>query len=129
MHSPDVDDEHFLAGPFKPPGLPGPGGGPPDDDGDDFNDKRGRKDKKDEKKGRKISRGQSRRRRRRDPSSSPSSSSSPTTSSSDSESSFARKVKKALEPSRTSDTKAKESDRVLVRKFPQPENYRNWRMP
>ena len=107
-HSSDADDEHFLADPFKPPGLPG--GGPPDDDDDDFNDRRGRKDKKDQK-GRKTSRGRSRRRRRRrDPSSSPSSSSSPTTSSSDSESSFARKVKKALDRSRTSDSKAKESD-------------------
>ena len=106
-HSSDADDEHFLADPFKPPGLPG--GGPPDDDDDDFNDRRGRKDKKDQK-GRKTSRGRSRRRRRRDPSSSPSSSSSPTTSSSDSESSFARKVKKALDRSRTSDSKAKESE-------------------
>ena len=123
--SSDADDENFMAGPFKPPGLPG--GGPPDDDDDDdddddFNDdKRGRKDKKDKKKGRKVSRGRSRRRRRRDPSSSPSSSSS-------SESSFARKVRKALEHIGTSDTKAKESDRVLVPKFPQPENYRNWRI-
>ena len=86
LHSSDADDEHFMAGPFMPPGLPG--GGPPDDDDDDSDDgKRGRKDKKDKKKGRKASRGRSRRRRRRDPSSSPSSSS-PTTSSSDSESSF-----------------------------------------
>ena len=127
-HSSDADDEHFLADPLKPPGLPG--GGPPgdDDDDDDFNDKRGRKDKKDKKKDRKTSRGRSRRRHRRDPSSSPSSSSSPTTSSSDSESSFARKVKRALERSRTTDHKAKESDRILVPKFPQPENYRNWRI-
>ena len=86
LHSSDADDEHFMAGPFMPPGLPG--GGPPDDDDDDSDDgKRGRKDKKDKKKGRKASRGRSRRRRRRDLSSSPSSSS-PTTSSSDSESSF-----------------------------------------
>ena len=129
MHSSDADDEHFLLDPLKPPGLPG--GGPPgddDDDDDDFNDKKGRKDKKDKKKGRKTSRGRSRRRHRRDPSSSPSSSSSPTTSSSDSESSFARKVKRALERSRTTDHKAKESDRILVPKFPQPENYRNWRI-
>ena len=113
---------------MKPPGLPG-GGPPGDDDGDDeSDDKRGRRDKKDKKKDRKTSRGRSRRRRRRDPSSSPSSSTSPTTSSSDSESSFTRKVKKALERSRTSDTKAKESDRILVPKFPQPENYRNWRI-
>ena len=128
-HSSDADDEHFLADPLKPPGLPG--GGPPgddDDDDDDFDDKRGHKDKRDKKKGRKTSRGRSRRRRRRDPSSSPSSSSSPTTSSSDSESSFARKVKRALERSRTTDHKAKESDRILVPKFPQPENYRNWRI-
>ena len=110
-HSSDADDEHFMADPIKPPGLPG--GGPPDDDDDDFNDRRGHKDKKEKKKGRKTSRGRSRRRRRRDPSSSPSSSSSPTTSSSDSESSFARKVKRALERSRTTDNKAKESDRVL----------------
>ena len=127
VHSSDADDENIAAGPFKPPGLPG--GEPPGDDDDDFDDnKRGRKDKKNKKKGRKASRGRSRRRRRRDPSSSPSSSSSPTTSSSDSESSFARKVRKALEHSRTSDTKAKESDRELVPKFPQPENYRNWRI-
>ena len=129
MHSSDADDEHFLLDPLKPPGLPG--GGPPgddDDDDDDFNDKRGRKDKKDKKKGRKTSRGRSRRRHRRDPSSSPSSSSSPTTSSSDSESSFARKAKRALERSRTTDHKAKESDRILVPRFPQPENYRNWRI-
>ena len=35
-HSSDADDEHFLADPLKPPGLPG--GGPPgdDDDDDDF---------------------------------------------------------------------------------------------
>ena len=33
-----------------------------------------------------------------------------------------------MEHSRTSDTKAKESDRELVPKFPQPENYRNWRI-
>ena len=128
-HSSDADDEHFLADPLKPPGLPG--GGPPgddDDDDDDFDDKRGHKDKKNKKKGRKTSRGRSRRRHRRDPSSSPSSSSSPTTSSSDSESSFARKVKRALERSRTTDHKAKESDRILVPKFPQPENYRNWRI-
>ena len=108
-----------------------PGGGPPDDDDvdDDFNENRGRKDKKDKKKGRKTSRGRSRRRRRRDPSSSLSSSSSPTTSSSDSESSFASKVKRALERSRTTDNKAKESDRILVPKFPQPEiNYRNLRI-
>ena len=78
--------------------------------------------------GRKTSRGRSRRRHRRDPSSSPSSSSSPTTSSSDSESSFARKVKRALERSRTTENKAKEPDRILVPKFPQPENYRNWRI-
>ena len=116
-HSSDADDEHFLADPFKPPGLPG-GGPPDDDDDDDSNDIRGRKDKKDKKKGRKTSRGRSRRRRRRDPSSSPSSSSSPITSSSDSESSFARKVKKALDKSRTSDGKAKESDRIQVPKFP-----------
>ena len=48
--SSDADDENFMAGPFKPPGLPG--GGPPDDDDDDddFNDdKRGRKDKKAER--------------------------------------------------------------------------------
>ena len=128
-HSFDADDEHFLADPLKPPGLPG--GGPPgddDDDDDDFDDKRGHKDKRDKKKGRRISRGRSRRRRRLDPSSSPSSSSSPTTSSSDSESSFARKVKRALERSRTTDHKAKESDRILVPKFPHPENYRNWRI-
>ena len=128
VHSSDADDENIAAGPFKPPGLPG-GEPPGDDDDDDFDDnKRGRKDKKNKKKGRKASRGRSRRRCRRDPSSSPSSSSSPTTSSSDSESSFARKVRKALEHSRTSDTKAKESDRELVPKFPQPENYRNWRI-
>ena len=127
-HSSDADDKHFMADPMHPPGLPG--GQSPDDDGDDddFDDKRGHKDKKDKKKGRKASRGRSRRRRRRDPSSSPSSSSSPTTSSSDSESSFARKVKRALERSRTSDGKAKESDRILVPKFPQLENYRNWRI-
>ena len=89
-----------------------------------INDKKDRKNKKDMKKGRKTSRGRSRRRRRRDPSSSPSSSSSPTTSSSDSESSFARKVKRALERSRTTENRAKESDRILVPKFPQPENYR-----
>ena len=47
----------------------------------------------------------------------------------DSESSFARKVKRALERSRTTDNKAKESDRILVPEFPQPENYRNWRIP
>ena len=117
-HSSDADDEHFLADPFKPPGLPG-GGPPDDDDDDDFNDRKDRKNKKDRKKGRKTSRGRSRRRRRRDPSSSPSSSSSPTTSSSDSASSFARKVKRALERSRTNDSKAKESDRILVPKFPQ----------
>ena len=128
QHSSDADDEHFQAEPLKPPGLPG-GGPPGDDDGDDeSDDKRGRRDKKDKKKDRKTSRGRSRRRRRRDPSSSPSSSTSPTSSSSDSESSFTRKVKKALERSRTSDTKAKESDRILVPKFPQPENYRNWRI-
>ena len=118
-----------MADPMKPPGLPG--GGPPgdDDDDDDFDDKRSHKDKKDKKKkDRKTSRGRSRRRRRRDPSTSPSSSSSSTTSSSDSESSFARKVKRALERSRTTDSKAKESDRILVPKFPQPENYRNWRI-
>ena len=108
-----------------PPGLPG--GGPPDDDDEDDDSWQGRNEKKDKKKNRKPSRGRSRRRRRRDPSSSPSSSS-PTTSSSDSESSFARKVRKALEHSRSSETKAKESDRVLVPKFPQPENYRNWRI-
>ena len=125
-HSSDADDEHFLADPLKPPGLPG--GGPSDDDDDDINDKKDRKNKKDKKKGRRTSRGRSRRRRRRDPSSSPSSSSSPTTSSSDSESSFARKVKRALEHSRTTENKAKESDRILVPKFPQPENYRNWRI-
>ena len=126
-HSSDADDEHIMADPKHPPGLPG-GEPPDDDDDDDFDDKRGHKDKKDKKKDRKTSRGRSRRRRRRDPSSSPSSSSSPTTSSSDSESSFARKVKRALERSRTSDNKAKESDRILVPKFPQPENYRNWRI-
>ena len=127
-HSSDADDEHFMVEPSKPPGLPG--GGPPgdDDDDDDFIDKRSHKDKKDKKKGPKTSRGRSRRRRRRDLSSSPSSSSSPTTSSSDSESSFARKVKRALERSRNTDNKAKESDRILVPKFPQPEKYRNWRI-
>ena len=128
-HSSDADDEQFMADPMKPPGLPG--GGPPgdDDDDDDFDDKRSHKDKKDKKKkDRKTSRGRSRQRRRRDPSTSPSSSSSPTASSSDSESSFARKVKRALERSRTTDSKAKESDRILVPKFPQPENYRNWRI-
>jgi len=123
-HSSDADDENIAAGPFKPPGLPGE---PPDDDDDFDDDKRGRKDKKNKKKGRKASRGRSRRRRRQDPSSSLLSSS-PTTSSSDSESSSARKVRRALEQSRSSDTKAKESDRVLVPKFPQPENYRNWRI-
>ena len=127
-HSSDADDEHIMVEPSKPPGLPG--GGPPgdDDDDDDFIDKRSHKDKKDKKKGPKTSRGRSRRRRRRDLSSSPSSSSSPTTSSSDSESSFARKVKRALERSRNTDNKAKESDRILVPKFPQPEKYRNWRI-
>ena len=56
IHSSDADDEHFMAEPLKPPGLPG--GGPPDDDDgdDDFSDNRGRKDKKDKKKGRKTSR-------------------------------------------------------------------------
>ena len=104
-NSSDADDEHFLAEPLKPPGLPG--GGPPgdDDDDDDFDDRRSHKNKKEKKKGCKTSRGRSRRRHRRDPSSSPSSSSSPTTSSSDSESSFARKVKRALERSRTTDNK------------------------
>ena len=128
-HSSDADDEHFMADPMHPPGLPG--GQPPDDDDDDdddFDGKRSHKDKKDKKKGRKTSRGRSRRRRRKDPASSPSSSSPSTTSGSDSESSFARKVKKALERSRASDNKAKESDRILVPKFPQPENYRNWRI-
>ena len=125
-HTPDADDEHFMKGPFMPPGLPG--GGLPDDDVDQDDDGwRSRKEKKDKKKNRKPSRGRSRRRRRRDPSSSPPSSS-PTTSSSDSESSFARKVRKAVEHSRSSETKAKESDRVPVPKFPQPENYRNWRI-
>jgi hypothetical protein len=42
-HSSDADDEHFLADPSKPPGLPG--GGPSDDDGDDINDKKDRKNK------------------------------------------------------------------------------------
>ena len=128
-HSSDADDEHFMADPMHPPGLPG--GQPPDDDDDDdddFDGKRSHKDKKDNKKGRKTSRGRSRRRRRKDPASSPSSSSPSTTSGSDSESSFARKVKRALERSRASDNKAKESDRILVPKFPQPENYRNWRI-
>jgi hypothetical protein len=46
-HSFDADDEHFTAGPFKPPGLPG--GGPPDDDESD-DDGRGRKGKKGKKK-------------------------------------------------------------------------------
>ena len=93
-HTSDADDEHFMKGPVMPPGLLG--GGPSDDDDEDDDGWRGRKEKKDKKKNRKPSRGRSRRRRRRDPSSSPSSSS-PTTSSSDSESSFARKVRKALD--------------------------------
>ena len=126
-HSSDADDEHITADPGHPPGLPG-GQPPDDDDDDDFDDKRSHKDKKDKRKGRKTSRGRSRRRRRKDPSSSPSSSSPSTTSGSGSESSFARKVKRALERSRASDNKAKESDRILVPKFPQPENYRNWRI-
>ena len=125
-HSSDADDEHITADPGHPPALPG--GQPPDDDDDDFDDKRSHKDRKDKKKGRKTSRGRSRRRRRKDPSSSPSSSSPSTTSGSGSESSFARNVKRALERSKASDNKAKEPDRILVPKFPQPENYRNWRI-
>ena len=111
-HSSDADDENIAAGPFKPPRL--------------RRRRQTRSEGQEEQEER--PKGQSRtirRRRRRDPSWSPSSPSSPTT---DSESSFARKVRKALEHSRSSDTKAKESDRVLVPKFPQPENYRNWRI-
>ena len=33
-----------------------------------------------------------------------------------------------MEQSRSSETKTKESDRVLVPNFPQPENYKNWRI-
>jgi len=111
------------AEPFHPPGLLG--GGLPDDDHDD--DGRGTKGKKDKKK-KKSSRGRSRRRRRRDPPSSPSSSSSSSTPTSGSESSFARKVRKAMNKSKSPDQKAKGSDRVLVPKFLHPENYRNWRI-
>ena len=63
---------------------------------------------------------------RRDPSSSPSSSSS--SSESSSESYFARRIKRELRKSQSSSSKAKESDRVMIPKFPQPENYRNWRI-
>ena len=127
-HTSDADDENEDGHLNPPPGLR-PGGDPPGDDGDDSDDgdrrKRDKKKKKDKKK--KSSRGRSRR-RRRDPSSSPSSSSS-SRSSSSSESSFARKVRKAVVKSQSSSTnKAKESDRILVPKFPQPENYRNWRI-
>jgi hypothetical protein len=111
------------AEPFHPPGLLG--GGLPDDDHDD--DGRGTKGKKDKKK-KKSSRGRSRRRRRRDPPSSPSLSSSSSTPTSGSESSFARKVRKAMNKSKSPDQKAKGSDRVLVPKFLHPENYRNWRI-
>ena len=68
----------------------------------------------------------SRRRRRRDPSSSPSSPSS--SSESSSESSFARRVRRELRKSQSSSNKAKESDRVIIPKFPQRENYRIWRI-
>ena len=125
----DADDEDEEARSFHPPGLlPGGGGPPPDGDDDDSDDndqrKRDKKKKKKGKKKKKSSRGRSRR-QRRDPSSSPSSSSS-SRSSSSSESSFARKARKAVMKSQSSNTKAKEPDRVLVPKFPQPQNFRIW---
>ena len=118
--SSDADDENVQADPKPSPGLPS--GGPPDGPSDSDRGHRGRRDRKDRKK----SRGRSRRRRRRDPSSSPSSSSSGSESSS--ESSFARRVRRELRKSQSSSSKAKESDRVIIPKFPQPESYRNWRI-
>ena len=118
--SSDADNESEQAEPKPPPGLPP--GGPPGDPSDSDHEHRGRRSEKERKK----SRGRSRRRRRRDPSSSPSSSSSSTESSS--ESRIARKIRKELRKSQSSNTKAKESDRVIIPKFPQPENYRNWRI-
>ena len=118
--SSDADNESEQAEPKLPPGLPP--GGPPDDPSGSDHGHRGRRSEKERKK----SRGRSRRRRRRDPSSSPSSSSSSTESSS--ESRIARKIRKELRKSQSSNTKAKESDRVIIPKFPQPENYRNWRI-
>ena len=105
-HTSNADDEHFMKGTVMPPGLPG----------GDLLMMAGEAER------RRKTRRRTEKRVEGDPGSSP------TTSSSDSESSFARKVRKTLEHSRSSETKAKESDRVLVPKFPQPETYRNWRI-
>ena len=115
--SSDADDENVQADPQLPPGLPH--GGPPDDPSDSDHGHQGRC----ETKNRKKSGGRSRRRRRRDPSSSPSSPSSRFEFSS--ESSFATCARRELRKSQSSCNKAKESDRVIIPTFPDPENFRN----
>ena len=117
----------------SPPGLEPqasktriPEGGPPDDDDDDDdnddNDEKRRKDKKSKK-------DKKRKKKKRDSSDSSSSSSIP------------RDVMKALikkmirkdddeDRTRVADKKenTKEAEKVVFPKFPQPENYRNWRL-
>ena len=110
-------------------GLP-PGGPPGDDDDDDgsFGDpKRGRKLKKDKHKKDKKKKKKSKKHKRSPSGSSPSSSSSTSSSSSSSEKRMRRRLRRALEAEGLGG-KGKESDKILVPKFPKPEAYRNWRI-
>ena len=119
---------------LRPPGPPGP----PDDnhssDSDDGKKKKSKKDKKKKKK-KASKRGRSPKKKGRDgsPPSSPSSSSS---SSSTSSSEFRKKIDKYLSKRDASSkrdevvgtSRAREAEKIHIPKFPNPEQYRNWRI-
>ena len=133
------DDQELIPGEQQYPvpsptirGSPFPGGPPSSpSSGDDDSSGRGRKLKKDrkakkERKKKKKDRKSSR--RRRPDGSSPSGSSPSSSSTSESDRRLRRKLRKALEAEGLSSQKGKEADKILIPKFPRPENYRNWRM-
>ena len=119
---------------LRPPGPPGP---PDDNDSSDSDDGKKKKSKKDKKKKKKKAskRGRSPKKKGRDgsPPSSPSSSSS---SSSTSSSEFRKKVEKYLSKRDASSkrdevigtSRAREAEKIHIPKFPNPEQYRNWRI-
>ena len=119
---------------LRPPGPPGP---PDDNDSSDSDGGKKKKSKKDKKKKKKKAskRGRSPKKKGREgsPPSSPSSSSS---SSSTSSSEFRKKLDKYLSKRDASSkrdevvgtSRAREAEKIHIPKFPNPEQYRNWRI-
>ena len=132
------DDQELIPGEQEYPvptptirGSPFPGGpSSSPSSGDDDSSGRGRKLKKDRKakKDKKKKKDRKSSRRRRPDGSSPSGSSPSSSSTSESDRRLRRKLRKALEAEGLSSQKGKEADKILIPKFPRPENYRNWRM-